>query len=148
MVLEISKYKNNPELLIKAKVEKLFHLEKQKLDMDKIKTPSDLFKAVNRSERRKDDLGISLFRDIISLDFAKIINANTRIELKDAFRMVRAAIDLKTARRIYEKEAVRYKDLVLFKLNDNATKEISEHFIEQIRNGSSKLKLPKKYNIE
>ncbi|MEM4589934.1 MAG: hypothetical protein QXK21_01550 [Candidatus Micrarchaeia archaeon] len=145
----ISKYKNNPDLLIREKMKKLLYLESKMLpDMDKIKTPSQFFKEVKRFDQRRDDLGISIFRDIISLDFAKIITQNTNLELKDAFRMVKDCIDMPMARKLFDREAVKVKDAVLFQLNKETREEIADSFIKQIKSGKKKLKLPKRFYNE
>ncbi|MCX8202622.1 MAG: hypothetical protein N3G74_02360 [Candidatus Micrarchaeota archaeon] len=142
----ISEYKNNPDLLIRKKMLKLMHLEsKLHLDFDRIKTPSDLFKEATRQEKKRDDLGISLFRDIISMDFAKTISMNTRIELKIAFRLVKASIDMGTARKLFETEAVRFKDAILFQLNEDTKTEIVNFYLKQIKEGNMKLRLPKRF---
>ncbi|MEM3369933.1 MAG: hypothetical protein QXE90_03745 [Candidatus Micrarchaeia archaeon] len=146
MEFEISKYKNDPDLLIRSKLKRLLHLEGKLVeDMEKIKTPTDLFKQIEIHDRHLDRLQISIFRDIICMDMAKNLAMNIRLEAKDIFRMIKYAIDMKTARKMLEEDAVKVKGGVLFALNNETKKEIEDYFIKQIKEGHKELRLPNRF---
>ncbi len=146
MEFEISKYKNDPDLLIRSKLKRLLHLEGKLVeDMRRIKTPTDLFKQTELHDRHLDRLQISIFRDIICMDMAKHLAMNLRLEVKDIFRMIKYTIDLKTAKRMLEEDAVKIKGGVLFALNNETKKEIEDYFIKQIKDGHKKLRLPNRF---
>jgi len=142
----LSEVKNNPKLLIQAKIQKMLRMEGRKFpSLEKIRTASQLFREFDVFEKKKDDLGISIFRDIICLEFAKAISRKSNLEIKDSFRMVKSAINMKTARVLLDKDAVRTKDAVLFQLRPEIYREIENHFIKQIKAGAKKLQLPRRY---
>jgi len=146
MDFQISKYKNNPDLLIQAKIQKMLRMEGRKFpSLEKIRTASQLFREFDVFEKKKDDLGISIFRDIICLEFAKAISRKSNLEIKDSFRMVKSAINMKTARVLLDKDAVRTKDAVLFQLRPEIYRKIENYFIKQIKAGAKKLQLPRRY---
>ncbi|MCS7109723.1 MAG: hypothetical protein NZ903_02930 [Candidatus Micrarchaeota archaeon] len=144
--MEISKYKKDPNLLINAKIKKMVELESKAIpEMSKVNTIFDFINGVNRLEKYKERISLSLFRDLICLDFAKYIASNTRLELYSAYRMVKASINMKTAENLLNEYAVRVKDGVLFQLSEKDREEIASYFVVQINNGATELKLPKKY---
>jgi len=145
MSFKFSEYKNNPHKLIMAKVEKLVKLEKEKPDFERINTPSQLFRELERTSRRVKYLTTSLFRDVISLDLAKTISARTRLTELTIFRMIRFSIPIEIANRLMENYTINTKDGKLFALKEPFRSRLMEHYYTQISEGKNYLEFPKEF---
>ncbi len=170
----ISKYKNNPKLLISAKAQKLVVLNenlmkfKQYEDnkcMEEIKSAINAYKRVSeflekikeiderslrRIRQRKnkiDGLFLSIFRDIVSFDMAKEMVSKTRIDTSTGFRMVRRAFSPDKSVILLEKHAIRTQNYVLFALKSQVQKEILESFVKQVSAGKRDLSIPNKFLV-
>lgn len=174
MEFSISRYKNNPNLLIGAKAQKLmvlnenlmkFRKDEEHTCMEEIKTAihayrriSDFLertediherslKRIRQRNKKIDKLFLSTFRDIVSLDMAKGMSSKTRIEPSVGFRMIRKALTMDKSVILLEKHAIRTQTYVLFALEGEVQKELLKSFVKQVSSGRKNLTIPKKFLI-
>jgi hypothetical protein len=144
---KFSDYKNHPNKLIMAKIEKLTKQEKAKLKLnfERIKTPSQLFDEIERPWKRKEYLETSLFRDVISLDLAKEISMKTRLTELQLFKMIRFSIPIEAAKEMMEKYTIPTKEGKLFALREPFRTKLIEYYIKQISEGKTNLEFLKDF---
>jgi hypothetical protein len=144
---KFSDYKNHPNKLIMAKIEKLTKQEKAKLKLnfERIKTPSQLFDEIERPWKRKEYLETSLFRDVISLDLAKEISMKTRLTELQLFKMIRFSIPIEAAKEMMEKYTIPTKEGKLFALREPFRTKLIEYYIKQISEGKTNLEFLKEF---
>jgi hypothetical protein len=144
---KFSDYKNHPNKLIMAKIEKLTKQEKAKLKLnfERIKTPSQLFDEIERPRKRKEYLETSLFRDVISLDLAKEISMKTRLTELQLFKMIRFSIPIEAAKEMMEKYTIPTKEGKLFALREPFRTKLIEYYIKQISEGKTNLEFLKEF---
>jgi len=147
MEFKFSDYKNHPNKLIMAKIEKLTKQEKAKLKLnfERIKTPSQLFNELERPGKRKEYLETSLFRDVISFGMAREISAKTRLTELQLFKMIRFSISIEAAKEMMEKYTIPTKEGTLFVLREPFRTKLMEYYIKQISEGKTKLEFPKEF---
>ena len=147
MEFKFSDYKNHPNKLIMAKIEKLTKQEKSKLKLnfERIKTPSQLFDEIERPWKRKEYLETSLFRDVISLDLAKEISMKTRLTELQLFKMIRFSIPIEAAKEMMEKYTIPTKEGRLFALREPFRTKLIEYYIKQISEGKTNLEFLKEF---
>lgn len=147
MEFKFSDYKNHPNKLIMAKIEKLTKQEKAKLKLnfERIKTPSQLFDEIERPWKRKEYLETSLFRDVISLDLAKEISMKTRLTELQLFKMIRFSIPIEAAKEMMEKYTIPTKEGKLFALREPFRTKLIEYYIKQISEGKTNLEFLKEF---
>jgi hypothetical protein len=147
MEFKFSDYKNHPNKLIMAKIEKLVKLENAKLkpNFEKVKTPSQLFNELERPGKRKEYLETSLFIDVISFDMAKEISTKTRLTKLQLFKMIRFSIPIEIANELMKKYTIPTKEGILFVLREPFRTKLMEYYIKQISEGKTKLEFPKEF---
>jgi hypothetical protein len=141
MEFKFSDYKNDPNKLITAKIRKWII----KPDFEKVQTPSQLFKEIERQWKRVEYRTTSLFRDVISLDLAKEISAKTRLTELQLFKMIRFSIPIEIANEMREKCTIHTREGTIFVLREPFRTKLLECYINQIREGKTKLEFPKEF---
>jgi len=147
MEFKFSDYKNHPNKLIMAKIEKLVKLENAKLkpNFEKVKTPSQLFNELERPGKRKEYLETSLFIDVISFDMAKEISTKTRLTELQLFKMIRFSIPIEAAKELMKKYTIPTKEGILFVLREPFRTKLIEYYLKQISEGKTNLEFPKEF---